>query len=407
MLSMKAIETGIYMNRQSWQDALTPEGTRSVFGHFNQSGWQTIGTGKLFHGRTNDLRADDWTGYWDPPAELINFNYEPLAASAGGNFNFGPMVEGSTVDVLCTDWSVTQIRSGRFADGGTLMGLGLFRPHLPHIVAPEWFDLYPEQVNLPPGYWPGAQDIWGNAPDIADLPPLALETLDIRLTDRITRNGDLDAYLRSYYASTSFADAQIGRLLDAMEEQNLWDNTYLVVTSDHGFQLGEKQDIKKFELREISLRVPLFVAGPGIEARTVSDPVSLIDIYPTLCGLAGIEVPEHCSGIDLSGMLRTGNSILPRRSHVESWYPGKGANRNDLKLHMSVRTPQWRLIDYGHGQWTLYNHDPNSFEYDPHEWYNKAGDRPEIVRQLQALLPAMDELAPLQRFRRGNDDDDD
>jgi iduronate 2-sulfatase len=218
----------------------------------------------------------------------------------------------------------------------------------------------------------------------------------------LTEHDELNAYLRAYYASTSFADAQLGRLMDAIEARGLRESTYLVVTSDHGYMLGEKRQFGKFELREVALQVPLFIAGPDVPARVAPDPVSLLDLYPTLCGLAGLPVPLHCQGQDLSATLRSGAQAP--RGYAISYYGGrvrKGGESGVMQLHSSVRTPEWRLINYGPAtSWLrraaefgaeeteLYDHDPSSPGYDPYEWYNLSEKLPDVVADLRALQPA-------------------
>jgi arylsulfatase A-like enzyme len=161
----------------------------------------------------------------------------------------------------------------------------------------------------------------------------------------LTQNRELNAYLRAYYASVTFADAQLGRVLDLLEARDLRRNTYVVVVSDNGFMLGEKRDFTKFELRDVALRVPLFISGPGIAARVVRTPVGLVDLYPTLCGLAGIPVPAHCDGEDLSPALLAGRE--PVRPPVPSYYGGLSRKQLRLRLHASIRTAEWRLTNYG------------------------------------------------------------
>ncbi|HRO12883.1 sulfatase-like hydrolase/transferase, partial [Amaricoccus sp.] len=185
-------------------------------------------------------------------------------------------------------------------------------------------------------------------------------------------------------------------VLDALEERNLRENTYLVVASDNGYMLGEKETFTKFQLHEISLRVPLFIAGPGIAPRLVREPVSLIDLYPTLCGLAGLPIPPQCDGQDLSATLFSGTA--PSRASALSYTGFLRKETGQLYLHSTVRTPQWRLISYTPIGWRsyaerffdeveLYDHDPASPGYDPNEWYNIADKRPDVVKELRAELP--------------------
>ncbi|HET9067938.1 MAG TPA: sulfatase-like hydrolase/transferase, partial [Amaricoccus sp.] len=181
-----------------------------------------------------------------------------------------------------------------------------------------------------------------------------------------------------------------------------WANTFVVVTSDHGYMLGEKRQFSKFALREVALKVPLFIAGGGIAPQRVADPVSLLDIFPTICGLAGAAVPGLCEGQDLAPTLRGAGP--PPRGIAVSYYGGRRRNTAEgtetFRLHSTVRTAKWRLIDYGPARHPLrrmlelgareaelYDHDPESPGYDPHEWHNLADEHPDVVAELRALLP--------------------
>jgi arylsulfatase A-like enzyme len=404
LLGQDPMKTEIFANEQRWLDAKTAATSATLVGHFHSNGWTTEGTGKVFHGLIPDLRASDWTAYWLPE------NYAdrdgvgpPIAASAKdlSYFDFGPGDAAAAPDVETTDWTIGRIRDGLLDNGGCFLALGLNRPHLPQIVPQRYFDLYPEHVALPPGYWPGSTDVAGNLPDTEDLGHSARRGLSTYggshiLGETLTLNHELNVFLRSYYAASSFADDQIGRVLDALEERSLRENTYLVVVSDNGFILGEKEAFTKFDLHEIALRVPLFIAGPGIAPRVVQEPVSLVDLYPTLCGLAGLPVPPQCDGQDLSLTLLSGTP--PARSAALSYYGFLRKKTGEFFLHSTVRTPQWRLISYSPVGWRsyagrffkeveLYDHDPASPTYDPNEWHNIADEHPDVVAELRRALP--------------------
>jgi arylsulfatase A-like enzyme len=387
------------VNEQSWFDARTRAGTASLFGHFRAHDWQVRGAGKIFYRSASEVLGSDWHAYWQP-SNYVAWNRDDatdVAVAADGQLDFGPSENAGLSDQSCTDWIVDQLQSGAFDAGGGFLALGLNRPHPPHSVLQEWFDRYPERVPLPLGYWPGAVDLDGNRQDQMDLGPISRRRINRRIADRLTQSQELNAFLRAYYASTSFADAQLGRVLDAIEARGLLENTYIVVASDHGYMLGEKRDFTKFDLHEIALRVPLFISGPGIRPQVVTAPVSLVDLYPTLCGLAGLPVPAHCDGLNLASALLAGQA--PPRAPVLSYYGFRAQGSRRLRLYSSVRTPQWRLITYGwprsrtpapvelREEVELYDHDAGSAAYDPHEWFNVAGEHPEVVAMLRELLP--------------------
>ena len=320
LLGMDPMRTGTFVNLQSWLFAKVPAGATSLFGHFRSHGWYLGGTGKLFHRSIADLRTSDWDDYWQP-GNYGAWNSDTatdIAASADGSFDFGPSEIAGRSDLACTGWIVERLRAGAFDAGSSFLALGLNRPHLPHSVPQEWFEPYPERVTLPLGYWPGATDLDGNLPDQEDLGPMARRRIEPGIGDRLTNNDELNAYLRAYYASTTFADGQLGRVLDALDTRGLRETTYIVVTSDNGFMLGEKRDFTKFELREIALRVPLFISGPGIAPQVVKTPMSsrrpLSDsLRPRGArGSSPMRRPEPCAGAPLrpAPRARAGDLIL-------------------------------------------------------------------------------------------------
>ena len=237
----------------------------------------------------------------------------------------------------------------RSTRGGVVLALGLGRPHLPTLVRQKWFDYYPERVEVPAGYWPGSTTPEGNLPDQADLGRTGAGGRPDKIADRLDR-----AWRTERLPSRLLCRNVVRRRRDRPRARcggarNLWGNTYVVVTSDHGFMLGEKRQFSKFALREVALQVPLFVAGAGIDARCVASPISLIDLYPTICSLAGLPMPAHCEGQDLTPTVRAAEP--PPRGHAISYYGGRRRNEvsqtETFQLHASVRTAQWRLIDYG------------------------------------------------------------
>jgi arylsulfatase A-like enzyme len=188
-------------------------------------------------------------------------------------------------------------------------------------------------------------------------------------------NGLWKGAVQGYEACISFSDAMLGRLLRGLEESGTADNTIIILWSDHGMHLGEKEQWEKFTLWEESTRVPLVVVAPGVTlANTRSaEAVSLLDIYPTLVGLVGGEQPEQLEGMDLSPILR--DPSFQRQEPAITTYH---------KDNHSVRTERWRYIQYHNGDRELYDH-----ESDPDEFHNLAGDSRyrEVVERLQEWIP--------------------
>jgi choline-sulfatase len=182
--------------------------------------------------------------------------------------------------------------------------------------------------------------------------------------------------VRSYLACISFIDSLVGRIIDAVDARGIADNTLIVLWSDHGYHLGEKDISGKNTLWERSTRVPLIFAGPGITPGQVCKrPAELIDIYPTLAELASLPQPAHgLEGLSLAPQLT--DATAPReRPAISTHNQGNHA----------VITEEWRFIRYVDGAAELYD-----IRNDPHEWTNLAAMRPEVVKELRRHLPTLD-----------------
>jgi len=390
-----ANKTGIYENPQDHLDARVPAGHRWLFDYVrSQTGGKIKLTGKVYHGDVEQAFLDNL-----PTRPDTTFAPRRYAASAldrgkarsqyqvanpDSLIDFGPGRKGGRADDAVTAWAVDRIEGGFLADHpGSVLGLGLYRPHKPQVVPPAYFDLYPEAPDPPPGFLAKATSWSDNLADLDDEPRRADTMGHNRLGQRLDTFDEDAAYRRAYYASCSFADAKLGEVLDAWQAAALEQSVYLIVTSDHGFLLGHKGRFRKFALWEQSLKVPLFIAGPGIPpGTTINRPVSLLDIYPTVCGLVGIDVPDWCDGRDLSKRLR-GEAGLDDRPVVSIW----GGDRRGI-FYTSARNRRGRIIDYGGGGRSGYDHDPDSPDFDPYELNNIASTMdPTVKAALLAALP--------------------
>jgi arylsulfatase A-like enzyme len=248
------------------------------------------------------------------------------------------------------------------------MTLGFFRPHVPLYVPPNWFDLYDaERITLPDNPMSDLEDLPSNFLTINEyaLAPRNADVLEHRKQRSMTQ---------AYLASISFVDHCVGIVLSALESSPHADNTVIVLWSDHGFHLGEKQHWAKRTLWEESTRVPLLFAGPGIAPGEASkEPASLIDIFPTLVELCQAEENPHLEGISLVPQLN--DPATPREQPaITSAYFG----------NHSIRTRDWRLIAYEDGAQELYDH-----RTDQDEFHNLAGnpEHQEIIKELSQWVP--------------------
>ena len=255
-------------------------------------------------------------------------------------------------DFRIADWAAHNL-ANQPADPWFL-AVGFYRPHVPQYAPQTWFDLHPlERVQLP-AITPGDLD------DVSEYAVALTSTNHVAPThDWVLENEQWTPLVRSYLASVSFVDAQVGRVLDALEAGPGWDNTYVVLYGDHGFHLGEKARWAKRSLWEDSTRVPLIIAGPGVARGGVcSMPVELIDVYPTLLALTGLEPDPAHEGQSLVALLQDPTAPWPHMART-SFGPG----------NVSIRSEHWRYIRYADGSEELYDHRD-----DPHEWVNRIGD---------------------------------
>ena len=218
--------------------------------------------------------------------------------------------------------------------------------------------------------------------DLEDVPPMAVQR-DARNWPYFFKNVTLDEARKckqAYYACVSFVDAQVGRLIDALEERDLLESTLIVFWSDHGYFLGEKGLWYKRKNFERSVRAPMVMAGPGISAagKFCGQPVELLDMYPTLVDYAGFQVPTNLDGRSLRPLLTDPSSTWDKPAISQVFHSAKAQG-------YSLRTMKWRYTEWNGGAAgrELYDH-----ENDPDEVTNLAGSptHTAIVARLSRLL---------------------
>jgi arylsulfatase A-like enzyme len=228
------------------------------------------------------------------------------------------------------DWAIGELARKR--DKPFFHAVGIFRPHIPWYAPTKYFDLYPANDVI----LPKVKD-----DDLADVPSAGHRSIRKAWHRWIVSNGEWRGAVRGYLASISFADAQVGRLIDALDKSPHANTTIVVLWSDHGMHLGEKQQWEKFTLFEESTRVPLIVIAPGVtQAGSVcSRPVSLLDVYPTLNELCSLGRRDDLDGESLVPLLR--NPLAKReRPAVTTW------GRNNL-----AGDPQFADVIASHRKW--------------------------------------------------------
>jgi len=263
------------------------------------------------------------------------------------------------------DYCIEQLQKDH--DKPFFVACGLIKPHLPWAVPRKYYDMFPlDTVKLPPHI----------ENDLKDVPPagvrMARPTGDHA---KFLKSGRWKAAIQSYLATCAYVDVNIGRLLDAFLASKYKDNTIIVLWGDHGWHLGEKEHWRKFALWEEATRAPLIWVAPGVtKAGAVCDqPVDFLTIYPTLCDLAGLPIPEHVEG----------KSLKPLLENPDAKWDEVAMTTHGYKNH-AVRTDRWRYIRYADGSEELYDHDSDQYEYK-----NEA-DNPElkaVKAKLAEMLP--------------------
>lgn len=300
-------------------------------------------------------------------------------------------------DELSAQWACERLRQP--SRQPFFLGVGFNRPHTPLYVPQTYFDLFPvESLDLPPH-----RDGGGDAPPAITR---HLYTYGLRRFAFLQKNGGealWKQWIQAYLACVRFVDDQVGKLLDALEASPAADNTVVVFTSDNGYHMGEKEVLFKNTLWEESTRVPLIVRAPGVarEGDACAHPVSLVDLYPTLCDLCGLGAAPNAAG---NGKELDGRSLAPllREPQSDAWPGDTGcvtamattAEARDAygdtigPAQFTLRDQRWRYTRFGNGEEELYDHDT-----DPQEGENRAADnkaaetKAELKARLNALAP--------------------
>jgi len=383
MTGVAPATSGVYINPQDWRENRMLKDWATLPHHFRANGYTTMGGGKLYH--ASSLSRGAYTGFLDPrpwdeyfPSRQRQMPEEVKPESVpmntykdfyGGRFDWAELdIDADEMaDAKVVAWATEQL--GKKHDKPLFLAVGIYRPHIPWWTPKGYFDRHPvDRVERP-----GIQEN-----DLDDIPDAGKARLKTRWHRWLVENGKWDAAIRGYNASVSFADDMIGRLLDALENGPLSDDTIVVLWSDHGYHLGQKEHWEKFALWEQTTRVPFVISAPGVSTAGAAcgQPVSLLDIYPTLTELCGFKPLKELDGRSLVPLLKEPKTKTGRAVVMTHGY------RNH-----AIRTVRWRYIRYADGSEELYDQ-----ERDPRNFTNLAGS-PECVavkRQLALCLPKKD-----------------
>ncbi|WP_414662064.1 sulfatase [Horticoccus sp. 23ND18S-11] len=375
------------------------------------AGYRTLGTGKLLHQKRADLFDEsffpeqrwspfepDQTSYTldelpskvtDDPRHLVDLgggrkvtlplNRMPSDRRpkdpGGESFDWGgvDVTDAEMGDAQIAAWAVERLKAP--VEKPFFLGVGFYRPHIPLFAPAAYFKPFPVgATTLPPNL----------ANDLADLPEtgrkIATDAVTAGSHESVVKYRQWQAAVAAYLACVHFVDAQVGRLLDALDSGPHAKNTIIVFFGDHGWHLGEKQHWGKLTGWERSVRVPLVIAPAARDraqyavGRASAQPVSLLDLYPTLLEYSGTPAPKNA--LD-------GQSLLPLLRAPQT-KTGRAVISTVDRIHFSVRDERWRYLRYADGGEELYD-----LLADPNEWTNLAG-KPEHAgtrARLAAELP--------------------
>jgi len=373
---LPTLETGEIAEYDRPQGAFS---VRSLPQHFADQGYETLRAGKI-------LPPVTATDHWDQAVEIERHELQKPSqpslnglsiAEQGDPLDWGviDLDEEEMIDHRVARWAAGVLAEER--EKPFFLGVGFHLPHLPWYLPQERMEQYSrKEVDRPEFPRKDLDDVPQEGQRMAWSRPGTRNILRHHSDDRlIQKAGKTKEGIAAYCAAATYVDACVGIVLDALASGPHADDTIVVLWSDHGYHLGSKQHWRKRTLWEESTRVPLIISGPGVSVgRSADGPASLVDLYPTLVELTGIELPEHeLHGRSLVGELR-GEESPEDAVAFTTYEPGNA----------TVRTRRWRYTRYAEGGEELYDH-----EADPMEWTNLIGSSPESEKvqvELAALL---------------------
>lgn len=384
--------SGVYYNKQDWRECSNLKNVVTLPQHFQDRGYKTMGGGKIYHAHSLNEQAYEgfldpkpWDAYFPSKQQQMPIEIDPIPMPENGN----PKYYGGHMD-----WSALDITDNEMGDGKVVswaekqlaqkhekplfLAVGIYRPHVPWYTPKAWFDKLPsiDEITMP--------EI--RKDDLDDVPAAGQKMARRAWQQWMIDNEKWRGFVRGYLASVLFADAMVGRLIDALEKGPLAKNTVVVLWSDHGYHLGHKEHWEKFALWNQTTQVPLIFAAPGMaKGKKTNRPASLLDVYPTLVELTGAKPSRQLNGKSLVPWLRNPAAKFETPA-ITTHGPGNHA----------VSSAHWRYIRYANGSEELYDH-----RNDPNEFTNLAGqpDYVAVIKRHAAWLPEMEvELDPAYRI---------
>ncbi|MBN2506841.1 MAG: sulfatase-like hydrolase/transferase [Verrucomicrobia bacterium] len=391
--------------------------------YFKQHGYRTEAMGKIFHvGHGNHDDPVSWSvPHWNPkPAGLIggyvlpenrpassapataqsaNPPSVPARRPRGAATECADVPDATYADGMIADEAIRRLRAVKDKPGQPFfIAVGFLKPHLPFVAPKKYWDLYerasfqPHPIPAPPRDAPSfAPTTWGELRQYSDIPESGPLSPDAQRE-----------LIHGYHAAVSYMDAQVGRLLDELDRLGLASTTLIVLWGDHGWHLGDHGMWCKHTNYEQATRIPLLVCAPGVApsgARTRAL-AETVDVYPTLCELAGLPLPAGLDGVSLVPALKRPSSAGPKPAVFHA-YPRSPRGVGEL-IGRAVRTSRHRLVE-----WKQPGAAPETailelydYEADPDETRNLATEQPGVMAALRALLAKQPEARPQVRVPR-------
>lgn len=351
---------------------------------FRKNGYYVARVGKLYHyGVPKEIGTSgvmDDPKSWDKVVNPIGRDkreedkiYSLVPGKFGGVLSWyaAEGTDEEQTDGIGATEAIKLLRANK--DKPFFLAVGFYRPHTPFVAPKKYFADHPrEKVPL----------VKGVAEDRKDIPPAAFtdKPEEKKLTDPLRREA-----IQAYYACNSFMDAQVGRVLDELHRLKLAERTVVVMTSDHGYHLGEHGLWKKQSLFEESARVPLIIHAPGMKAggKSTQSLTELVDLYPTLADLCGLEAPGNLAGKSLKPLLSKPSLSIKEAAFTQTTRRVKG--KRERFQGFTIRTDRWRYTEWDGGKRGAELYDHRS---DPRELTNlaKSQKHQPIVVRLQKQL---------------------
>ena len=384
LTGLRPSTTGIYGNRNWFRDLPKLRARVTLPQHFRKHGYSAWAGGKIFHqpqGKWSDPAS--WDGQYStrmgtqaPPKEQ---RYRHGLKDSFSNKILARLIDWAPIEVPreeTSDWKTAEGAAsflGREHDKPFFLACGIYRPHLSWYAPRKYFDLHPvEKIILPP-------QLDG---DLDDIPPRG-HAMAGKAFENIRSSGHWKSAVQGYLAATSFADACVGLVLDALEKSRYLDSTIVVLWGDHGYHIGQKNHIAKSALWQQATRTPLIIHVPekisprSGTAKRCRSPVSLVDLYPTLVELCGLPPREDLDGRSLAPLVKNPGATWPYPAVIthSPWWHG---------TNHAIRSARYHYIRYRDGAEELYD-----MSRDPHQWQNLAQnpDHTAAKEKLKKWLP--------------------